>query len=78
MADATSETGLERRGGFDTLAPTFQTRASKLRPARAHLELVERTALVDALEEKDGVGPSRALELYCLMILNLNEFAYLD
>ena len=49
MADATSETGLERRGGFDTLAPTFQTRASKLRPARAHLELVERTALVDAL-----------------------------
>ena len=40
---------------------------------------VERgVALVDALEAKDGVGPGRALELYCLMVLNLNEFAYLD
>jgi len=24
------------------------------------------------------VSPSRALELYCLMVLNTNEFAYLD
>ena len=40
---------------------------------------VERgVALIDELEAKDGVGPGRALELYCLMILNLNEFAYLD
>jgi hypothetical protein len=30
------------------------------------------------LEEADGVSPSRAFELYCLMLLNLNEFAYLD
>jgi len=35
-------------------------------------------ALVETLESKDGVGPARALELYCLMVLNLNEFAYLD
>jgi hypothetical protein len=34
--------------------------------------------LVDTLEDQDGVGPSRAFELYCLMVLNLNEFAYLD
>jgi hypothetical protein len=40
---------------------------------------VERgVALIDELEAKDGVGPGRALELYCLMILNLNEFTYLD
>jgi hypothetical protein len=40
---------------------------------------VERgVALIDALEAKDGVGPGRALELYCLLVLNLNEFAYLD
>ncbi|MFM7138411.1 MAG: DUF1553 domain-containing protein, partial [Planctomycetota bacterium] len=40
---------------------------------------VERgVALFDALDAKDGVGPGRALELYCLMVLNLNEFAYLD
>ena len=30
------------------------------------------------LEEVDGVHPSRALEIYCLMVLNLNEFVYLD
>jgi hypothetical protein len=35
-------------------------------------------ALVDRLEETDGVPPSRAFELYCLMVLNLNEFCYLD
>ncbi len=35
-------------------------------------------ALIATLEEKDGVGPGRALELYCLLVLNLNEFAYLD
>jgi hypothetical protein len=30
------------------------------------------------LEDTDGVGPSRSFELYCLMVLNLNEFCYLD
>ena len=41
-------------------------------------EVARGVALVDALEEQDGVGPSRAVELYCLMVLNLNEFIYLD
>ena len=31
-----------------------------------------------ALDDADGVSPSRAMELFCLMVLNLNEFAYLD
>ena len=35
-------------------------------------------ALIDALEDQDGVDPSLALELFCLMVLNLNEFVYLD
>ena len=35
-------------------------------------------ALIDTLEDTDGVGPGRALELFCLMLLNTNEFAYLD
>jgi hypothetical protein len=40
---------------------------------------VERgVALVDRLDDADGVSPSRAMELFCLMVLNLNEFAYLD
>ena len=48
-----------------------------VRPA-TQAEVERGVALVDALEAKDGVGPGRALELYCLMVLNLNEFAYLD
>ena len=49
MADATGETNREERSELEQLAPRFQPRASKLRPARSHLELVERTALVGAL-----------------------------
>lgn len=48
-----------------------------VRPATDE-EVARGVALIDTLEEKDGVGPGRALELYCLLVLNLNEFAYLD
>jgi mono/diheme cytochrome c family protein len=48
-----------------------------VRPA-SDAEVERGVALIDELETKDGVGPGRALELYCLMVLNLNEFAYLD
>jgi mono/diheme cytochrome c family protein len=41
-------------------------------------EVAKGVTLIDTLEDKDGVGPGRALELFCLMVLNLNEFAYLD
>jgi hypothetical protein len=41
-------------------------------------EVARGVALVDRLEDQDGVGPSRAIELFCLMVLNLNEFIYLD
>jgi mono/diheme cytochrome c family protein len=41
-------------------------------------EVTRGVALIDTLEDADGVGPGRALELFCLMLLNTNEFAYLD
>ncbi len=41
-------------------------------------EVMRGVALVDVLESQDGIGPSRAIEIYCLMVLNLNEFIYLD
>ena len=41
-------------------------------------EVAQGVALVDRLEDQDGVSPSRAMELYCLMVFNLNAFAYLD
>ena len=49
MAGATEGTDREGLGELDHLALSFRPRASKLRPARAQLELVERTALVAAL-----------------------------
>jgi hypothetical protein len=41
-------------------------------------EVAKGVALVDQLEDQDGVSPTRSLELFCLMVLNLNEFVYLD
>jgi LuxR family transcriptional regulator, maltose regulon positive regulatory protein len=49
MAWTTDETHHEGQDEPEPLAATFQPRASKLRPARAHLALVERTRLVGAL-----------------------------
>ena len=48
-----------------------------VRPA-TDKEVEAGVSLIDQLEDADGVSPSRAFELYCLMLLNLNEFAYLD
>ena len=48
-----------------------------VRPA-TDAEVDRGVALVEKLDDADGVSPSRAMELFCLMVLNLNEFAYLD
>jgi mono/diheme cytochrome c family protein len=48
-----------------------------VRPATEE-EVARGVELIDTLEATDGVHPSRALEIYCLMVLNLNEFVYLD
>jgi hypothetical protein len=34
--------------------------------------------LIAALREKDGASAELALESFCLVVLNLNEFLYLD
>ncbi len=48
-----------------------------VRPA-TDAEVDRGVAVIDKLDDADGVSPSRAMELFCLMVLNLNEFAYLD
>jgi len=48
-----------------------------VRPATAE-EVTQGLALIDKLETTEGISPGRALELYCLLLLNLNEFAYVD
>jgi hypothetical protein len=47
------------------------------RPATAE-EVARGAALIGELEAEERLPPARALELFCLMALNLNEFYYLD
>jgi mono/diheme cytochrome c family protein len=70
----------EAGGTNDDQTPAMVRRAIEIalvRPATDG-EVARGVTLIDELETKDGVGPGRALELYCLLVLNLNEFAYLD
>jgi hypothetical protein len=41
-------------------------------------EVARGVAMIDAWQKEDGVTAEKALEYYCLMVINLNEFAYLD
>ena len=41
-------------------------------------EITKGVQLIEKLSQQEGVSRDRAMELYCLMILNLNEFTYLD
>jgi mono/diheme cytochrome c family protein len=70
----------EQPGPADADTAKIVRRALEIALVRAatDAEVARGVALVDRLEDVDGVSPSRALELYCLMVLNTNEFAYLD
>jgi hypothetical protein len=48
-----------------------------VRPATAE-EVTHGLDLINRLEMTEGISPGRSLELFCLFVLNLNEFAYLD
>lgn len=71
----------QEAGGHDAVDVAAMVRRAieiaLVRPATDE-EVARGVALIDTLEEVDGVHPSRALEIYCLMVLNLNEFVYLD
>jgi hypothetical protein len=41
-------------------------------------EVTASLALIDRLQTRDHVPADRALDYFCLMLLNLNEFIYLD
>ena len=47
------------------------------RPPRTD-EVVRGTNLIERLVARHGVSPDKALEYYCLVLLNLNELFYLD
>jgi hypothetical protein len=62
-------------------APAAQVaRALRLATGRSPEEAEVRRGitLVDALRSQSGLGEGAALEAFCLVVLNLNEFVYLD
>ena len=71
----------EEAGGPDAAEEAAMVRRAVelalVRPATDE-EVARGVELIDTLEATDGVSPGRALEIYCLMVLNLNEFVYLD
>ncbi len=69
---------LRRDAGDDREAQVRRAlRLALGRPADA--KNIERgMRLMHSLESKQGVAPEASLKYFCLMVLNLNEFAYLD
>jgi hypothetical protein len=41
-------------------------------------EVSRDVAFVRELQERNGIGEPEALRFYCLLMLNANEFIYLD
>ena len=49
------------------------------RSKRADEKSVEQgLAFMQSLQQKHGIKADKLLDYYCLMVLNLNEFVYLD
>ena len=47
------------------------------RPVRES-EIVEGESLIQSWIDHEDASPEQALEYFCLMAINLNEFAYID
>ncbi len=76
--EAASPTRLEARAGAEVARQVEL--ALRLATGRTPTEKeIERgAALIAALRGRDGATPELALESFCLVVLNLNEFLYLD
>ncbi|WP_435006717.1 DUF1553 domain-containing protein [Tundrisphaera lichenicola] len=69
---------LRREAGTET--PAQVERALKLVTGRCPSdgEISRGVGLITALRDRDGESADQALESFCLVVLNLNEFLYLD
>ena len=56
------------------------TRAFRLATSRTpnSREVAKNVDFLNQLHAQDGHTPARALQIFCLMMLNLNEFVYLN
>jgi hypothetical protein len=69
---------LRREAGSDVFAQVARAlRLATARPPRDN-EIRRGAALVDALKNSGGATEDEALRAFCLVVLNLNEFIYLD
>ncbi|MEX0585201.1 MAG: DUF1553 domain-containing protein, partial [Pirellulales bacterium] len=71
-------TRLKREAGDDRAAQVKLARRLALcrQPDAASVE--RGLKLMESLEKKHGIAADKALDYYCLTVLNLNEFVYLD
>jgi len=69
---------LRREAGTDSKAQvTLALRLALCRPADD--KSIERgLAFMKSIEQKHAIKPDKSLDYFCLMLLNLNEFIYLD
>ena len=65
--------GAAHRG--DTILPCATERAGELAKVA---EIRRGIQLIDKLQEEDGASADEALRYFCRVMLNLNEFIYLD
>ena len=74
-----SPTGCAREAGDDVGRPGAAGAAPGHGAAARRDDEVRRGVdLIDALQDEDGVDADAALQYFCLVVLNLNEFVYLD
>jgi hypothetical protein len=69
---------LRREAGTDVAAQV--RRALSLATARppSAADIRRGVDLIENLQARDGASPGAALHAFCLVVLNLNEFVYLD
>ncbi len=68
LRSETGEPGAQVRRGFEIVTS---------RPARDE-DVAHGLQFLDELQKQDGLSAEKALDRFCLLLLNLNEFVYLD
>ena len=69
---------LLREAGDDASAQVHRALLLVTGRSPGNSEVREGVALMDELQQEDGLTRDRALEVFCLVAINLNEFLYLD
>ena len=69
---------LKREAGDDAQAQVARALEIALCRAPREKEIERGLALIESLQKNHGQSAADALNSYCLFVLNLNEFVYLD